>query len=142
MQHYESPRVAGRHFGPRGNIAPDRLEPMKKRAADKGFNFPYLYDSSQKSARDYGATCTPHVFLLDKERRVAEALGPWFRREEARTVAFPLRLPRRHAALLAGMGPSAHHLDPAAIAAAVAALPEPVEVTAAVRVEVHAPAGP
>jgi 23S rRNA (guanine745-N1)-methyltransferase len=78
----------------------------------------------------------------DKERRVAEALGPWFRREEARTVAFTLRLPRRHAALLAGMGPSAHHLTPAAIAAAVAALPDPVEVGAAVQVEVHAPARP
>ncbi len=78
----------------------------------------------------------------DKARRVAEALGPWFRREEARTVTFPLRLSRRHAALLAGMGPSAHHLAPAAIAAAVDALPEPVEVTAAVQVEVHAPAGP
>jgi hypothetical protein len=40
------------------------------------------------------------------------------------------------------MGPSAHHLTPAAIAAAVAALPDPVEVGAAVQVEVHAPARP
>jgi peroxiredoxin len=49
----------------------DRLEPMKKRAKEKKFNFPYLYDSSQKMGHDYGAKVTPHVFLLDKDRKVA-----------------------------------------------------------------------
>ena len=44
---------------------------MKKRAADKGFNFPYLYDASQKIGRDYGATVTPHVFVLDQDRKIA-----------------------------------------------------------------------
>ena len=44
---------------------------MKARAEEKGFNFPYIYDESQESARKYGATCTPHVFLLDKSRTVA-----------------------------------------------------------------------
>jgi len=44
---------------------------MKKRAKDKGFNFPYIYDASQKSAREYGATCTPHAFALDKGRKIA-----------------------------------------------------------------------
>ena len=53
------------------NIPPDRLEAMKKRAADKEFNFPYLADPSQKSGRDYGARVTPHVFVLDKDRKVA-----------------------------------------------------------------------
>ncbi len=48
----------------------DRLAPMKTRAKEKKFNFPYLYDESQKTGRDYGATCTPHVFLLDKNRKV------------------------------------------------------------------------
>ncbi len=47
------------------------LEAMKARAEEKGFNFPYVFDESQKSARDYGATCTPHVFLLDKDRTIA-----------------------------------------------------------------------
>lgn len=74
-----------------------------------------------------------------KERRLAAALGRWFRRAEARACAFPLRLARREAALVAAMGPSAHHLDPAALAAAVAALPEPLEVGAAVRLEVYRP---
>jgi 23S rRNA (guanine745-N1)-methyltransferase len=75
----------------------------------------------------------------EKERRLAAALGRWFRREEARSCTFPLRLPRREAALVAAMGPSAHHLDPAVLAAAVSALPDPVAVTAAVRLEVYAP---
>jgi peroxiredoxin len=48
----------------------DRLPDMKKRAEEKKFNFPYLRDDSQKTARDYGATCTPHVFLLAKGRKV------------------------------------------------------------------------
>ena len=53
------------------NIPADRLEPMKVRAREKKFNFPYLYDSSQKSGKDYGAVQTPHVFLLDKDRKLA-----------------------------------------------------------------------
>lgn len=75
----------------------------------------------------------------EKERRLAATLGRWFRREEARALTFPLRLSRGDAALLAGMGPSAHHLDPAALGAALAALPEPIGATAAVRLEAYAP---
>ena len=43
----------------------DDMEHMKARAAEKGFNFPYLRDDSQDVARAYGGTHTPHVFLLD-----------------------------------------------------------------------------
>jgi peroxiredoxin len=53
------------------NIPADRLDKMKERAEEKGFKFPYLYDSSQKMGRDYGATVTPHVFVLTKDRKVA-----------------------------------------------------------------------
>jgi peroxiredoxin len=53
------------------NIPADRLDEMKKRAKDKGFNFPYLYDSTQKIGHDFGAAVTPHVFVLDKDRKVA-----------------------------------------------------------------------
>jgi peroxiredoxin len=51
-------------------IEPDRLPKMKERAEEKGFQFQYLYDPSQKIGRAYGATVTPHVFLLDGERKV------------------------------------------------------------------------
>ncbi len=53
------------------NIPADRLDEMKVRAKEKGFNFPYLYDASQKMGHDYGAMVTPHVFLLDRERKIA-----------------------------------------------------------------------
>jgi peroxiredoxin len=52
-------------------IEADRLDKMKERAKAKKFNFPYLYDSSQKIGHDYGATVTPHVFLLDAQRKIA-----------------------------------------------------------------------
>jgi len=50
---------------------PDSFENMKKRAKEKEFNFPYLFDETQDAARHYGATCTPHVFVLDGDRKVA-----------------------------------------------------------------------
>jgi peroxiredoxin len=45
----------------------DSFDNMKKRHADKGFNFPYLHDESQEIARAYAAERTPEVFLLDSE---------------------------------------------------------------------------
>ncbi len=45
----------------------DSFEKMKERANDKGFTFPYLLDETQEIAKTYGATRTPHVFLLQKE---------------------------------------------------------------------------
>jgi len=49
----------------------DDLDAMKKRAISAGFNFPYLYDPTQQVGRDFGATCTPHVFVLSKDRKVS-----------------------------------------------------------------------
>lgn len=46
----------------------DNFPEMVKRAKDKGFNFPYLRDESQKVVEAYGAVCTPHVFAFDKGR--------------------------------------------------------------------------
>lgn len=44
----------------------DSMEAMKKRAKDKGFTFPYLMDDGQHIYPKYGATKTPHVFILQK----------------------------------------------------------------------------
>ena len=44
----------------------DTFELMQKKAKEKGFSFPYLVDEGQKIYPQYGATKTPHVFLLDK----------------------------------------------------------------------------
>lgn len=43
---------------------------MKMRAEEKSFPFPYLFDAGQKVFPQYGATKTPHVYLLDKDRMV------------------------------------------------------------------------
>lgn len=49
----------------------DSFENMKKRAAEKKFNFLYLRDEDQSVARAYDATHTPEIFLFNKERKLA-----------------------------------------------------------------------
>lgn len=44
----------------------DSFDLMKVRAKEKGFTFPYLFDEGQKIYPQYGATKTPHVFVLQK----------------------------------------------------------------------------
>lgn len=45
----------------------DTYELMQEKADEAGFTFPYLYDESQTVYAKYGATKTPHVYLLQKE---------------------------------------------------------------------------
>ncbi len=44
----------------------DSYAKMQERAKEKGFTFPYLEDATQELAKKYGATKTPHVYLLQK----------------------------------------------------------------------------
>lgn len=72
---------AKQHAGPTSKVAfvavnvnkipADNLAAMKKRAEAKKFPFAYLFDESQKIAKDYGATFTPEFFVLDKNRKIA-----------------------------------------------------------------------
>lgn len=49
----------------------DSFDDMKIRAAYRHFDFPYLYDGeTQKVARAYGPTATPHVFVFDAGRKL------------------------------------------------------------------------
>lgn len=50
-------------------FAADSFDKMKEHAKQHGFNFPYLHDATQETARKWGATRTPQVFVLDDERR-------------------------------------------------------------------------
>lgn len=50
--------------------AGDSFDDMVVRAKEKAFPFVYLFDDGQKVYPKYGATRTPHVFLLDKELTV------------------------------------------------------------------------
>lgn len=51
-------------------IAADKLPKMKERAEKKAFNFPYLFDESQKIGKAYGAVFTPQFFVLNQDRKV------------------------------------------------------------------------
>lgn len=72
--------LAKKYAGPEGRVAivainvntipEDRLDKMAERAKEKGFRFPYLYDETQKIAKDFGATSTPEFFVLNKDRKV------------------------------------------------------------------------
>jgi peroxiredoxin len=54
-------------------VAPgDSFAEMQKRAKAKKYGFPYLHDESQAVARQYGATRTPHLYVLSRQ-------GPEFR---------------------------------------------------------------
>lgn len=46
----------------------DRLPAIKNYIQDKGSNYVYGYDESQKIGREYGATNTPQFFVFDKDR--------------------------------------------------------------------------
>ncbi len=70
----------GKEFGHRGvafaaissndatKFPQDSFEEMGKRARERGYPFPYLYDQDQSVSRAYGATRTPEIFLFDQER--------------------------------------------------------------------------
>lgn len=47
----------------------DSFELMKVKAKEKGFTFPYLLDEGQKVYPQYGATKTPHVYVLQKSSK-------------------------------------------------------------------------
>lgn len=59
-------------------VAPgDSFEEMQKVAKNKNYRFEYLYDETQETARAYGATNTPHVYLLSKKdgKLIVEYVG-------------------------------------------------------------------
>lgn len=45
----------------------DSYPNMQKRAKEKGFPFAYVIDETQETTKAYGATNTPHVYVLNKE---------------------------------------------------------------------------
>jgi peroxiredoxin len=52
------------------NYPQDSPALMTKLAKDEGFNFPYLYDESQKVAKAYEAACTPDFYVFDGEMKL------------------------------------------------------------------------
>ncbi len=47
----------------------DSFDKMQVRAKEKGFTFPYVFDEKQEVFPKFGATRTPHVYLLEKTNK-------------------------------------------------------------------------
>ncbi|MCX7551892.1 thioredoxin family protein [Xanthomarina sp. F2636L] len=47
----------------------DSMEAMKARSKAKGYTFPYLMDKNQEIYPQYGASKTPHVYVLQKVKK-------------------------------------------------------------------------
>ncbi|MFF7592756.1 putative RNA methyltransferase [Kitasatospora purpeofusca] len=73
----------------------------------------------------------------EKQRRIDEKLGPYLTPAGRHEVEFTMRLSAEDVRTVVGMGPSAWHTDPARLAERLAALPDPVEVTASVTVAAY-----
>lgn len=48
----------------------DRPEKMREEARNMGYQFPYLYDETQRVARAYDAACTPDFYLFDNQMKL------------------------------------------------------------------------
>lgn len=59
-----NPNTASGHAG-------ETMEEMARIAKSKGYTFPYLVDETQSVTATFGATNTPHVFVLTKDLKVA-----------------------------------------------------------------------
>ena len=55
----------------------DSYEKMIVRSREKGFTFPYIYDADQEIAKAYGASRTPHVYVIKNEngKRLVKYIG-------------------------------------------------------------------
>jgi peroxiredoxin len=50
-------------------VPDDSYEKMIVRSKEKGFTFPYLHDATQEVYREWGASRTPHVYIVQKEKK-------------------------------------------------------------------------
>jgi len=49
----------------------DAPESLKEMAGELDFSFPFCFDETQQTAKDYTAACTPDFFLFDKDLKLA-----------------------------------------------------------------------
>lgn len=68
---YPELQVIGINSNDAKNYPEDSFEKMKEYSEKYSFNFIYLFDESQETAKAYGAECTPDPFLLDAGLKLA-----------------------------------------------------------------------
>jgi peroxiredoxin len=82
----------------------DGMQPMKARARERGFPFPYLRDDAQGFVRALGARFTPEVYVFDRARALRyHGRIDDNHRDESRVTSHDLRSALE--ALLAGRQP-------------------------------------
>jgi peroxiredoxin len=86
----------------------DDFASMQQRAKDKGFTFPYLFDDGQEIYPQYGATRTPHVFLLNKKNSdyIVEYIGAIDNNSQDASAVTETYVANAVDALLAGKKPT------------------------------------
>ncbi len=86
----------------------DSFEKMIERAKEKNFPFPYLFDEEQSVYPVYGATKTPHVYLLEKEGKdlIVKYIGAIDDNYEDANAVSKTYLADAIEALLAGKAPN------------------------------------
>lgn len=86
----------------------DSYEKMIERANEKSFPFAYLFDEGQKVYPVYGATRTPHVYLLNKmgDNLIVEYIGTIDNNYKDATKVTETYLANAIDALLAGQKPN------------------------------------
>lgn len=57
------------------SVPEESMQKMKIRSDEKGFNFPYLLDEGQKVYPRFGATKTPHVYIVTKNDMKVQYIG-------------------------------------------------------------------
>lgn len=65
---YKNIQLIGINSNDTESYPEDSFENMKLFAEEHKINFPYLIDETQSVAKEYGAVCTPDIFLYDKNR--------------------------------------------------------------------------
>ncbi|WP_254561265.1 thioredoxin family protein [Dyadobacter diqingensis] len=60
-----------------GTHVDDSFEKMKERASSKGYNYPYLVDEMQTTAKAFGAARTPQVYVISRSngRFIVQYIG-------------------------------------------------------------------
>jgi peroxiredoxin len=69
-------RFLGIHANDAERYPADSLEHIRRLASEHAWPYPQLHDSEQDVARALGAEVTPHVFVLDREQRLAYRGAP------------------------------------------------------------------
>ncbi len=60
-------RVVGINSNDSIRYPDDSFEAMKRVASENGYVFPYLFDETQVTAKEYGAVCTPDFYVYDSD---------------------------------------------------------------------------